>query len=118
MSASDRTYIIVVDAWNPAVDPAPVKDFVRNSKSITNWWNYIPYVFLVTSPLRADQLSEEMRPYTKGARFLVMRVNPAESEGSLPRRSWEWIGRIGDGQAPIGALTQAAMAAGADNADN
>jgi hypothetical protein len=109
MVPSEFTYVIAVDAWNPAVDPTPVKDFIRSSPSITNWWNYIPYVFLVTSPLRADELSEALRPHTNGARFFVMQAIPQESEGSLPRRSWEWIARLAETQSPMGALQRAAI---------
>ena len=90
---TDRTYIIALDGWNPTLNPHVLDGFIRNSTFITNCWNDIPFVFIVTSPLDAETLSEHVKEYAPGIRFLVMEANPAASEGSLPPAAWEWIKR-------------------------
>jgi len=88
---SRRTFIITIDPSSPMIDIDGLRSFITTSQEIVSWWNHIPLVFLVTSDLDADGLSEKVRPFTGKARFLVMEVNPAESEGSLPKPSWQWI---------------------------
>jgi|ERR1700709_2431549 hypothetical protein len=88
----NKVYVITFDATDPSIDHERLKNFLKSSSSdIENWWNHIPNVFLVSTPLDADALSDHIRPFTGRARFLVMEVRPAESEGSLPERAWRWI---------------------------
>jgi hypothetical protein len=91
MPTNSRTYMIVLDAATIASVYDPVVSFITTSPVFHGWWNHLPYTFLVTSDLDADGISERLRPHTKKARFLVIEVNPTESEGRLPRKSWEWI---------------------------
>ena len=90
---SECTYLVAIDAWNTNHDVSAVKEFIRNSPAITDWWNYIPYVFLLVSPLSADELSEALKPYTKDAGLLVIEANPRGSQGLLPETAWAWINR-------------------------
>ena len=89
----EKTYLIVLDGWNPALNQDMLDKFIRANEFITNWWNYIPFVYIVTSPLGVEALSEHVRKHVAGVRFLVMEANPAASEGSLPPTAWEWIKR-------------------------
>ncbi len=91
MPTNSRTFMIVLDADTIGADYSDVAGFISKSPLFHGWWNHLPYVFLVSTDLDADAVSESLRPYTKSARFLVMEVNPAASEGRLPPRSWEWI---------------------------
>jgi hypothetical protein len=90
---ADRLFIIAVDPAAPEVDGARLKELIKNSDAFRNWWNHIPSLYLVNSGLDAAGISALVSPVTNGARFLVMEVNPAESEGWLPERGWNWIRR-------------------------
>ena len=90
---TEQTYLIAIDAWNPDFDQKAVKEIIKNHPGITNWWNYIPFVFLVVSPLSADELSEALKPHTKDASLLVIETNTRNSEGLLPEPAWNWIRR-------------------------
>jgi hypothetical protein len=83
--------MIVLDAATIATAYDQVVTFITSSPVFHGWWNHLPYTFLVASDLDADGIAEKLRPFTKEARFLVIEVNLAESEGKLPRKSWEWI---------------------------
>ncbi len=88
---SNRTFIVTIDISDPTFDTEGLKAFILSSPEITSWWNHLPLVFLITTELDAEALSERLRPYAGKARFLVMEVNLAESEGALPERGWDWI---------------------------
>jgi len=89
---ANKIYLITVDPTDPSVDLGRLKTFLKaGSPDIENWWNHIPYVFLVATGLDADAISELIRPFTGHARFLVVEIHPAESEGSLPEKAWRWI---------------------------
>jgi len=89
----ERAYIVAVDARTVDKDIAAIKDYIQTSSSINNWWNYIPCVFIVISPLTADAISEELKPLTRDTSLLVIEANLENSEGWLPERAWSWIRR-------------------------
>jgi len=93
---ADRTYVVTLDALDPMLDLAAVKQAIKGSPHVRAWWNHLPGVFLVTSGLDADGVSELLRPHVRGARFLVMAVELAQSEGALSERGWDWIVRRSD----------------------
>lgn len=88
-----RTYIVTLDASDPAIDLDALKEFIKTDPHIDNWWNHIPFVFLLSTELSASGLSDLLRRYTKDARLLVMAVDPGESDGWLTERGWRWIKR-------------------------
>lgn len=97
----ERTFIIAVDPYAASLDIEDLREHIRTSPEFHNWWNHIPFVFLVTTDVDADRVSESLARHTNGARFLVMEVNPSESEGWLPERGWNWIRRRSRSEKPL-----------------
>lgn len=91
MPTNSRTYMIVLDAATIASDYDGVVRFITTAPIFHGWWNHLPYTFLVTTDLDADAISESLKPHVKHARFLVIQVDPTQSEGRLPRKGWQWI---------------------------
>ena len=89
----ERTFLVALDAADPRVDSMAIRERIRSEPKFTAWWNHIPYVFLITTPLTEAQVSKRLKPLTQGARFLVVEINPEHSEGWLPERAWRWIRR-------------------------
>lgn len=89
----ERTFMIAVDSSAPFGVLEHLRMHIRNSPKFQNWWNHIPFVFLVTSDDGAEGISADLTQHMNGARFLVMEVNPGESEGWLPEKGWNWIRR-------------------------
>ena len=85
---SERSYLI---ALGPSADVAAIKDYIKLDDGFSHWWNHLPGVFMVTSGLTADEITEKIRPLTGDARFLVVRVDLNDTEGWLPQKSWQWI---------------------------
>jgi hypothetical protein len=98
MTKDDKVFLIAVDWTHPGVDEAGLKEYIQGSQDFRNWWNHIPFVFLVSSPLDADSIADRIKPFTKDAKLLVIETNPDESEGWLPEHGWQWI-RKRSGQA-------------------
>ncbi len=92
----EKTFLISFDLADDRLDTAAIKGFIKNNPDFTAWWNHLPLIYLVQSRLSADDISEQVERHTRGARFLVMEVNPANSNGWLPERSWTWIKRRDD----------------------
>ena len=86
-----RTYILTVDLLDPTLDLDALKEFIKTTTLFDNWWNHIPGVFLVISRHSAARIRREMLKYAHEARFLVMEVNPSESDGWLTEKGWNWI---------------------------
>jgi len=87
----ERTYLVAIDAWNANHDVSTVKDFVKHSPLIADWWNYIPYVFLLVTSLTADELADAVKPYSKDAGLFVVEVKPGSAQGLLPAAAWKWL---------------------------
>jgi hypothetical protein len=88
---NSRTYMIVLDAATIGDKYETTARFITTDGQFHHWWNYLPFTFMVTTDLDAEAISEALRPMTGTARFLVVAVNPSESEGRLPRAGWQWI---------------------------
>lgn len=91
---NERTFLIAVDAWNTSHDISTVKDYITSTPKISNWWNYIPYVFIVRTELSPDELSRDLRQFTKDASLLVIEVRHEVSQGLLPKPAWDWLDKL------------------------
>ena len=89
--AEERTFIVTLDVTHPDLDIANVRDVLTTHDCISNWWNYIPGVYLIRTILTADQISDLIKPKSANASFLVSEVNLGRSEGWLSDRAWRWI---------------------------
>ena len=85
---AEQSYLIAADV---TADLAAIKDQIKQDEAFTHWWNHLPAVFLVTSRLTADQITDRLSPVVGDARFLVIGVRLDDTEGWLPEKSWRWI---------------------------
>lgn len=88
-----QTLMVVFDVTDPELEIPDVRRVITGCAEFTNWWNHIPGTYLITTSLNAGEVAERLRPSARDARFLVIAVDPAQSEGWLPERAWRWIGR-------------------------
>lgn len=88
---TDRNYVIVFEALDARFDRRAVKEAIKSDPAISHWWNHVPNVFLVTTTYSARRLSAMLRPLAADVSFLVMQVDPRDSDGLLPDVSWDWI---------------------------
>ncbi len=89
----DRTYLLAFNTADPALDLDAVKSFIREGELFTHWWNHLPGVFLVTATGSAEIIASRVHEVAGSSRFLVIAVEPGESEGWLSEKGWDWIRR-------------------------
>jgi hypothetical protein len=88
---TEHTYILAIDANHSASDLGKIQDYVITSKDFSSWWNHLPMIFMLESSLSADAIGEKLHALTPRARFLLTKIDLAESQGWLPEISWKWI---------------------------
>ena len=88
---SNHTYMLALDANFAQADLERIQRYVTTSQDFTSWWNHIPMVFMLDTPLPADTISRRLHELAPEARFLLTEVNLTVSEGWLPETSWKWI---------------------------
>jgi len=66
-------------------------DLYEELKSFGGYWHYLDSIWLVSTDLSADQMSERMKIHTDANDFfLIIRV-VADYQGWLPKEAWDWI---------------------------
>ena len=86
-----HTYMLALDANFSLSDLEKIQHHVMTSPELTSWWNHIPMVFMLETPIPAASISQKLHALAPDARFLLTEVNLAVSEGWLPETSWKWI---------------------------
>ncbi len=90
----NRIFAIVFDRTDPTVDVAGLRGLIRQSGLFPKWWGHIPGVFLVTSAMSAEDITEKVRRFTRDASMLVIAVDAQQSDGWLPEIAWPWLRRV------------------------
>lgn len=90
-----KTYLIAANTNSP-FDPVKFHNFIVGlyPKHLSSWWHYLPgSIFLVQTNLPLNQLNSLVSQHMGGLQFLIIEVNPDQSQGWLPKEAWKWLGR-------------------------
>lgn len=60
-------------------------------KYFTSWWHYIQGSYIVYTTLNVNQIYNLIRIHTVGNHFLVIKVDPKQTQGWLPKEAWTWF---------------------------
>ena len=85
--------MIAVDVTDERADHDRLRAYIKETDDFSHWWNHLPSLYLVQSPLTAEQISKRLEAHLNSARYLVVRVDLRDSQGLLPERAWHWIQR-------------------------
>ena len=97
---NDTSFLIAFDLLAPSVNYDGAVAYIRDCSDFNAWWNHMPGVFIVTTRLRADEISERLRAFTKHSNLLVVHVDLENSDGRLSRKVWDWINRRSSAREP------------------
>ena len=64
--------------------------YVKDSKKISRYWNYIPNVFIVESNLNVRDLAVSFKPFLRVG-YLVTEIDNTNTDGQLPSAAWAWF---------------------------
>jgi len=86
-----NTYALYVAPDAPDMVLASIGVFLKTDERIGSWWNHVPFLYMMTSECDAATLSKSIAKLVKPWTFLVIKVDPEDSQGWMPERAWDWI---------------------------
>jgi hypothetical protein len=89
MNGKPTTYII--NFFAEGVNVWTLTRYLHDSRDIIAYWNYIPLVYCVKSPLLATELAAKLQPYFPLGRFMIVEINAKNMNGMLPEEAWTWF---------------------------
>jgi hypothetical protein len=97
---NDASFLIAFDLLDPALNYDGAVAYIRDCSDFRAWWNHVPGVFIVTTRLRPDEISERLRTFTKDSNLLVVQVDLENSDGRLSQKAWDWINKRSPAREP------------------
>lgn len=86
-----RMYLLVFDVSRVPVNMEALHTYIRDSRDITSYWNYIPLVYIIRTHLDLHAMSAKLNAMFGGAWFLLTEINGQSTNGILPLPAWDWI---------------------------
>lgn len=83
-------YLIVYNHQQSIYSPEQIHQVIT-SLPITDWWHYLPNVYIVRSSHHEKILSDGIMARNPGLLFLIIEVNLGKTDGVLNKNAWEWI---------------------------
>lgn len=87
-----RGGILVVDPTSGRVEDRDLWKFVGKFAEKEDVRSDIPYVFLLKTQTPFSEIRDEFKREFPDTRFLIMKIDPSEYAGFLPRRAWDQLG--------------------------
>jgi hypothetical protein len=91
-----NTYLIAVNN-NPPFDLIKFHNYISTylySRYISAWWHYLSGpVYMVQTNLNVNQINQLIAQHMNGLQYIVIKVDPTDSQGWLPQEGWTWLGR-------------------------
>ncbi|MEY9573000.1 hypothetical protein ABIE88_000576 [Bradyrhizobium diazoefficiens] len=78
--------------FDDKVNLSVLHQYLNDSVDIQGFWNYVPLVYCIKSPLNATELTHKLTPFF-AAGFVVAEINPQNLDGRLPagQTAWQWF---------------------------
>ena len=91
-----NTYLIAANNNTP-FDLTKFHNFVSTylySRYVYAWWHYLGGpVYMVKTNLTSNQLNELVKKHMGTLQYIIIKVDPSDSQGWLSREGWAWLGR-------------------------
>jgi hypothetical protein len=91
-----NTYLITANS-RPSFDLIKFHNFISTQlypKYISGWWHYLSGpLYIVNTVLNVNQLNQLVAQHMQGLQYIVIKVDPSDSQGWLPKEGWTWLGR-------------------------
>ena len=88
-----NTYLIAANNNYP-FDLTKFHNFVSTQlypKYVLGWWHYLGGpVYIVNTNLSVNQLSELVKKHMNELHYIVIKVDPLDSQGFLPKEGWAY----------------------------
>jgi len=86
-------YLITYNHTQTSFSPTNIHNFIINLGVISDWWHYLPNVYIVTTESTEAYIADRIRDAFPGLLFLVIATNLTRHNGVLNKDAWEWISK-------------------------
>lgn len=83
-------YLVVFNHQQPHYSDEQIHDTMINLP-ISDWWHYLPNVYIVSSHLSEKVLADGIIARNPGLLFLIVKVDLSKANGVLNKSAWDWI---------------------------
>lgn len=84
-------YIIIFDYTQIQFETSEIHRYITTSPQVTDWWHYLPNVYIVSTGMTIQIMTQSMTRDFPGMRFFISRIDPSEVNGILPQKAWDWF---------------------------
>ena len=75
------------------VDPHSIHTTVTGISTVTDWWHYLPNVYILSTNGGVKPISEAISGKFPGLLFFVSKLDLNDTNGVLNKDAWEWISK-------------------------
>lgn len=86
-------YLIVYDHTQISFDTTAIHETITKQLGISDWWHYLPNVYIVTSITSEKELADKIIARHPGLLFVIVNVNLTKYNGVLNKSAWDWIAK-------------------------
>ncbi len=86
-------YLITYNHTQIAFDFNTIHKTMTNLPGSTDWWHYLPNIYLVDSTSAIANISNTIIGNHPGLLFFVVKVDLSLHDGVLNKDAWEWINK-------------------------
>lgn len=84
-------YIITYSLNNKSKDYSNLYNKIKENGL---WWHYIDSSWIIKSSRDANTIANELLPFIETSdNLLVIKIDPTNKQGWLPKDAWDWINR-------------------------
>lgn len=99
-------YLFVYNNLQTGFDPSLVHQVITSVTGISDWWHYLPNVYIINTTASARQISNFISKSLPGLLFFVTKIDTQEVNGVLNRDAWEWINKYNRREISLKALNE------------
>jgi len=84
-------YIIIYDNSQIQYDSQEIHRFITKSPQLSDWWHYLPNVYIIVTNMTAQLMADSMISQFPGLRFFISKIDLSDNNGILKKGAWNWI---------------------------
>ena len=87
-----KTYIISVNSVEAKAGFwMALEQYLKDSKDVKAYWNYIPLTYMIKSEKLVHELTNKLRMILGDAGFIIGEIIPDNTSGYLIGPAWDWL---------------------------
>lgn len=86
-------YLITYNHTQTVFDPKEIHSTITKLPGLTDWWHYLPNIYLVDSTSAVSNIANTIIRHHPGLLFLAVKVDLSQNNGVLNKDAWAWINK-------------------------